>query len=128
MNADKQVDLFAEVSKHAATIVALKVNELVNKSAASSLLRRLDIEVGYYENGREHGFKMVCAETNKQVSFSEHRSSDAVIVYFGSIADFDEDGIISEEKYRTNCKSFKPDEKGYTDAAKFIIMHMGKRG
>ncbi len=123
---NKQIDWFEQFHMNAATLVALKVNELVNKSAVSSLLRRLDIEQSYYDNGREQGVTLICAETNKQVSFSENRNSDDIVVYYGKPADFDESGVISEEKFRSNAKYFRYGQ--HEAAAKFVIMHMGKRG
>ena len=97
---------------------------------ALEVLRRVamnpcDIVIDMYSNCREQGFFLTSyhkSQTDylnrRAVSFAENRRSDHIIVQFGNQKDFNEYGVISEEKYSTNKKYFECGDSG--KAGKFI--------
>lgn len=76
-----------------------------------------------YVNGREQGFFIKNWKTHNAVAFSEYRTSDALVVYYGSDLDFSPQGNVpSQETYNTHFTSFS-----YADihsAARWIIEYL----
>ena len=81
------------------------------------VIKPSDVSVNMYSNCREQGFLVISFHKNlrnevlnhRMVSFAEHRSSDNIVVQFGYQKDFDDYGVISEEKYETNRMFFSYD-------------------
>lgn len=77
-----------------------------------------------YVNGREVGYSLIMFSNDynfhqRQVSFSEHRKSDNVVVYYGDSKEFEANtNIISEAAYETSTRYFKYNEQ--QAAAQFI--------
>ena len=71
-----------------------------------------------YENGREHGFAIDLCDDVK-VAFSEHRSSDDVVVYVGARRDFERNTNIPSEKVFEDRKHFSYNE--LDKAARYIF-------
>lgn len=66
-----------------------------------------------YDNGREQGFAIQAKSW--KVAFSEHRSSDNIVVYRGLVEDFGRQNIPSEQVWQ-NAKYFQ-----YEEAAKAAL-------
>ena len=75
-----------------------------------------DVNVGTYSNCREQGFFVTSYVNDKRilnrraVSFSEHRRSDNIVVQFGCCDDFNDYGVLNEDKYPKNVKHFSVGE------------------
>lgn len=78
--------------------------------------------VEVYENGREHGFAIDYCDAVK-VAFSEHRSSDDIVVYVGARRDFERNTNIPSEEVFDSRKHFAYNE--YEKAARFIFNLIG---
>ena len=72
-------------------------------------LKRDDVFVQAYSNCREQGLFLtnLFSQGSRGCSFAENRSSDDIIVQFGERDDFDDYGVLSEDKYGTNKKYFQ---------------------
>lgn len=90
----------------------------ITRESSNVKLQNMDITVEPYHNGREHGWSLsgLSASGARTVSFSEYRSSDQIVVYFGDSADFS-DGIPNDQVYKS-AKFFPTGS--YEKAAKFI--------
>lgn len=75
-----------------------------------------------YMNGREQGFSLEHNLEFKQVSFSEARSSDDIVVYLGKSHEFDEAGNIPNAKVYEKAQHFDP--LMFEAAADCIIKHL----
>lgn len=79
-----------------------------------------------YSNGREQGYCIKgwssTLTNNISISFSEHRSSDNIVIYFGESTDFSMQGNVPNEKVYAQAKHFKHNEP--YEAASFIIKKM----
>lgn len=85
------------------------------------------VNVSTYENGREHGYYIQHASRGNweyvpAVSFAEHRSSDAIVYYFGSMEDFEYNTHIPSETLYKNARSVPCGE--YYIAASQIWAHL----
>ena len=109
----------------------MKIDENSKLGVALSVLRNINMEasdvgIDTYSNCREQGFFVTSYHSNcrdvingrRAVSFSENRNSDDIIVQWGMKEDFNDYGVISEEKYTTNKKYFRYDDA--EGAAAFI--------
>lgn len=75
-----------------------------------------------FQNGREHGFSILNFNANakKQVSFSENRNSDEIVVYYGTAYEtFDINNLPMTDEDWKRKKYFEPEE--YEEAAEFIL-------
>lgn len=100
-------------------VVAAKVLKAVRKALPKDREeRRLYLEA--YSNGREQGYRLKVVEAGPRemnISFSENRNSDNIVVYMGY--NFAMQGNVpSEEAYRT-AHCFDCGE--YDKTAKFIV-------
>jgi hypothetical protein len=79
-----------------------------------------------YENGREHGFHVYRTPyTDRSVSFSENRNSDAIVVYYGEGYQFNMQGNgPSDQMYRERSKYFGGSE--YVQAANWIKSYLDR--
>ena len=87
-------------------------------------MKASDVSVDVYSNCREQGFFVSSYYKNakwnerRAVSFAENRNSDEIIVQFGiKDKDFNDYGVLSEKKYKTNKKHFSCGE--YEKAGEF---------
>lgn len=100
---------------------------LVKWNGGDNFNSKFEITEEAYVNCREQGFHLKNWKTHKAVSFSEHRSSDSLVVYYGSDSwsDFSPQGNVpSENVYHQQCKSFS--HMKLQDAALFIVQHLTK--
>jgi hypothetical protein len=79
----------------------------------------LDLICNPYQNGREHGWALVQRIGEKQVSFSEYRNTDSIVVYFGLERHFSMQGNVPSEDVWKSAKFFGYNE--YVPAANWII-------
>jgi hypothetical protein len=70
-------------------------------------------------NGREHGWSLYSQDYLNQVSFSESRNSDKIVVYCGEIGQFDPGGNVPSQKIYANKTFF--DYNDYIGAARFVV-------
>lgn len=102
---------------------ANKIREILNKISKGFVFY-----VEPYTNGREQGWsvnyfiKNTMTQPIKQVSFSQNRNDNNIVVYFGLSENFMPDTNISDEATYKNAKYFKSDE--YEKAALFIFNHL----
>lgn len=80
------------------------------------------IDVDLYKNGRERGFSLSKMLADKQIVFSEYRSSDSIIVYYGNHLDFNINNIPTDYTYNNQVKQFKYNKMN--DAANYIIKYI----
>jgi len=73
-----------------------------------------------FTNCREQGFSITNGD--KKVSFSEHRSTDYIIVYHGDMVNFCHIHNVPKNKLWKNPEFFNPGD--YDKAAEFIINHL----
>lgn len=106
------------VSLQVASIVLGVVELYVAHSIASINCPTDKIYVETYSNCREQGYSIVNHHNARQVSFSQNRNTDNIVVYFGAPSDFLEHNIPSEEIY-TKAKYFKYEE--YSKAGSFVL-------
>jgi hypothetical protein len=112
------------------TLAVLQDNDLVdNKVLALVILDRVlpslasrigDLKVEAYDNGREQGYTIFTKAEKaiyKNVSFSEYRSSDDIVVYRDFVKP---DGSFDDDAYRTRTY-FHSDENGIDKAVAFIV-------
>lgn len=86
-----------------ATMVALELEALIDKK----MQKELDIDSGTFENGREHGFKLWSRTNLRMVSFGNNRNSDDIVVYFGTVEDFDDSGVfLNDELYEAQTRYY----------------------
>lgn len=76
-----------------------------------------------YQNGREHGWSIQNRKTGGQVAFSEFRRSDQIVVYLGTVTDFEMAGNVPSDKVYNKKEFFSYDQA--TAAARRIIEYLG---
>ena len=72
-----------------------------------------------YKNGRENGYTLAGWKKTKgllEVTFSENRNSDHIVVYVGQTVD----DTITDKAYESK-KLFMPDAAGCARAAKYVV-------
>jgi hypothetical protein len=97
-----------------------------NTSTADAILAILDkktrddrIYAEPYQNGREHGWSVYSEDYKKQVSFSEHRNSDNIVVYWGETKNFSMQGNVPDDEIYRKARFFNSSE--YAQASNFIL-------
>ena len=102
---------------------------------AAAVLRSLESKdlppmvVEGFVNGREQGLSLT--NYHVRVSFSEDRSSDALVVYFGMSHDFSMQGNVLHQGALSDAamrKHYSYPEDAADDIAEFIIINPGKFG
>lgn len=74
--------------------------------------------LGLYSNGREKGFHISNYFNKRAISFSEFRRSDNIVVYFGTLSQFERNTHIPDDGVYCDAKFFECGD--YKGAAKFI--------
>lgn len=100
---------------------------LVKWNGSDDFNSKFEISEQSYVNCREQGFHLKNWKLKKAVSFSEHRNSDQLVVYYGTdtFSDFSPQGNVpSDHVYHTQCKYF--DYVKLQDAALFIVQYLTK--
>ena len=100
-------------------------------SAANKISRKMDLRLKMYSNGREQGYalypsKYLGMKHTPMVAFSESRGSDSIVVYYGTMEDFNDQGNVPTEYLYSNRMLFRYDD--VDGAAKFIIEHLKSMG
>jgi hypothetical protein len=92
------------------------------------LVKKGLLAISIYENGREHGYNIRNSlvewdKSGMSVSFSENRNSDDIVVYYGTVENFEDNSNVPDtETWRDRRKFFKFGE--YTQAAQFIFKYL----
>jgi hypothetical protein len=63
-----------------------------------------------YSNGREQGYAVTNGEWTRRAAFSENRTSDDIVVYLGTVNDFEYNTNIPSEEIWLGARYFKPDD------------------
>ena len=75
-----------------------------------------------YQNGREHGWSLYNKGFQNQVSFSQDRGSDKIVVYEGAPSDFSPAGNAPNDKVYQTRKEFRYD--AFVEAARYIVAYL----
>lgn len=82
-----------------------------------------ELSLGMYSNGREQGYTLKNMDNDypyRMVAFSEYRSSDTTVVYFGTVGDFA--GGLPSDKLWENARHFAYND--IHEAASFIVDYL----
>ena len=100
---------------HKANIILNIIEDVIHDSAK---LEKTKIYVYPYHNGRERGWQLI--NDDKAITFSEYRNTDQIVVYCGSIQEFN-NAIPSDKIYFTKT-FFAYDD--YVKAATFCLNYL----
>jgi hypothetical protein len=118
------INIHDRTERHQADEVLAKLKAMIREEGKRFFC---SVDVEAYENGREHGYYLEMWRTarTKQawaVSFSEYRTSDDIVVYFGKSEDFDNEGHVPTQLVWENMKTFKYQD--FDGAAAFIFDYL----
>lgn len=79
--------------------------------------RKLDVE--HYQNGRECGYAVTRTGHLEKVAFSENRNSDEIVLYSGTLTDFEMSGNVPSKEVYEKRVLFQSEK--YVEAARMAL-------